>query len=63
MCCGHFDDLVSAMFELREAVRERQHQDFVAIYEGRTYKNALAEGAKCESILPHVVPKKKDTEK
>jgi hypothetical protein len=64
LCCGHFDDLVTAMFEIRGLIHDRQHQDFVDIYEARTHKSATAEGAHCEptieSVKPFIVPKKKE---
>lgn len=49
MCCGHFDDLIEAMFEIRDAVRDREHQDFVKIYEDRTHKSAFLRGAHCDA--------------
>jgi hypothetical protein len=61
MCCGHFDDLVEAMFEIRDAVREREHQDFMKIYESRTHKSSLAKEANCPSILPIKGKKGEDT--
>lgn len=47
-CCEHFDELVTAMFEIRGAMLDRQHADFVRIYEERTHKSSLAEGSACE---------------
>lgn len=47
MCCGHFDELMKAIFEIRELVRDREHADFA---QGR---EELAEGG--ETLRPHVV--------
>lgn len=47
LCCEHFDQLVTAMFEIRGLIHDRQHQDFVNIYEARTQKSATIEGARC----------------
>jgi hypothetical protein len=38
LCCSHFDELVTAMFEIKGIVQDRQHQDFVRIYEQRTQR-------------------------
>lgn len=47
LCCRHFDELVTAMFEIRDLAAERQHKDFVRIYEERTHKSSQAEGSAC----------------
>ena len=34
-CCGHFDELVKAMYEIHEAVAKQAHDDYVRIFEQR----------------------------
>jgi hypothetical protein len=60
LCCGHFDELVTAMFEIKGAIQDRQHQDFVRIYEERTHKSSLAEGSTCNA-RPHIVKKPEES--
>jgi hypothetical protein len=64
LCCEHFDELVTAMFEIKGAIQDRQHQDFVKIYEERTHKSSLADGAECttkESAVPLIVKKPEES--
>jgi hypothetical protein len=62
LCCGHFDELVTAMFEIKGTLEDRQHEDFMKIYEDRTNKSSLAEGSTCEEKWTpriHVIDEKK----
>jgi len=62
LCCGHFDELVTAMFDIKGEVQDRQHQEFVRIFEERTHHSATIEGATCDPQKPFLVqrPEKKD---
>jgi hypothetical protein len=52
LCCEHFDQLVTAMFEIRGLIHDRQHKDFLRTYEERTQRSATIEGAPCAIDKP-----------
>lgn len=58
LCCSHFDELVTAMFEIKGAVQDRAHQDFVRIYEERTHRSSFTEGSTCETKKVTPIDKK-----
>jgi hypothetical protein len=53
LCCSHFDGLVATMSELREAIHDRIHQDFVENHDLPTHQSARL----------HVVPNRTYTQK
>jgi hypothetical protein len=64
LCCSHFDELVTAMFDLQSAVRDRRHEDLIKIFEEGTKRSSLAEGSTCEEKWTpriHIIDEKKKT--
>ena len=48
-CCDHFDRLVVAMFEIRNAVAEEHHKRIVREFEERAKQSSRILGTQCKA--------------
>jgi hypothetical protein len=48
-CCTHFDQFVTGLLDLKEAVNERRHLDIIEEYNRRTKRPSQIPGSHCDA--------------
>jgi len=48
-CCAHFDQFLTGLLDLKEAVKERRHIDLVEEYNRQCKRPSVIPGAKCDA--------------